>query len=567
MINLKTTLAQDITEGISAAIQAGDLPALKDQPKVVVNHPDRAGQGDYASPVALALGKQIKKSPLEIVEIISRHMPKKEYIRVTQAAPPGFLNIWISESWLAARIDDIATENICDQVTVGAGRLVNLEFISANPTGPLTLGNARTAFTADTLANVLACAGYNVTREYYINDAGGQILRLGESVLRRIIQQEGADVEFPEDLYQGEYINEIARDIAEQLKEDEGKTFNADDLENTELLAAVSQQAMQMCLTKIRRTIADDLKINFDVWMSEKAVRASGDIERALDRLREKNLTYKKDEAEYLKTKEFGDDEDRVLVKKDGEYAYIAPDIGYHQSKYDRKFDLIFTYLGADHQGHVPKLRAAMQALGNDTDKLHAVVAQWMSLKKDGKAFKPSKRKGFVYGPQDLIAEVGYDTARYFMVQHNLSSHMDLDLDLAKERSERNPVYYIQYAYVRLQSILRKAKEQGFINEVGETIHLEQSISLSEPAEFALLRMMHRLPEVVTDIAVSFEVHPLAYYTHELARTIHAFYGEVPVMAAKDSEVVKNRLQLVFAARNVLGQALDLLGISRPEVM
>lgn len=571
MINLKQTLAQDISEGIIAAQKAGELTAPEKHPMVVVDHAEKPAHGDYASPIALALTKQVKKPPMEIVEIIAKHMPKKEYISELQAAAPGFLNIWINESWLASRVDDIIEEDICADIRAGEGTLVNLEFISANPTGPLTLGNARTAFSADTLGNVLDCAGYNVTREYYINDAGSQIRRLGESVLRRILQIQGHEVEFPEDLYQGEYIHAIADTVAEKLKENEGKVFSEEDLGNEELITRISTEAMEMCLSMIKKIIHDDLKIHFDVWTSERALRKSGLIERALDVLREKKLTYEKDGAQYLKTTEFGDDQDRVLVKQDGEYAYIAPDIGYHLGKYERKFDVIFTFLGADHQGHVPKLRAAMQALGQDTDKLHFVVAQWMALVKSGQPFKPSKRKGYVYGPQELIAEIGYDAARFFMVQHNLSSHMELDLDIAKERSERNPVYYVQYAYVRLQSILRKAKERGLIDSIDDTTlstqHSKTGVRLTDAAEFALMRQMYRLPEVVTEIAHTFEIHRLAYYATDLAKAVHVFYKQVPVLSLEEEGDIRDRLQLILAARKVLGQTLDLLGINKPDVM
>jgi arginyl-tRNA synthetase len=284
--------------------------------------------------------------------------------------------------------------------------------------------------------------------------------------------------------------------------------------------------------------------------------------------LREKDLTYTKDGAEYLKTTQFGDDQDRVLAKQDGEYAYIAPDIAYHQQKYERKFDHIFTFLGADHQGHVPKLKAAMEALGNDTSKLHFVIAQWMSLVKDGKPFKPSKRKGHVYGPKELIDEIGYDAARFFMVQHNLSSHMELNLDVAKERSERNPVYYVQYAYVRLQSILRKAKERGLIDSVDDSAEpLVKEPHYTEQAEYDLIRVLYRLPEAVEEVCRTFEPHRLTYYAHDLAKATHIFYKQAPILSVENSPVAEHRLQLVFAARKVLGETLDLLGISKPDVM
>lgn len=567
MINLKVALAEDITEGITAAQKAGDLSLKEDLKKVVVNHPDKEGLGDYASPIALSLTKQVGKPPMEIVEIIAQYMPKKEYIGKIEAAAPGFLNIWISHDWLIARLDDVTEQDLCGDISVGAGRMVNLEFISANPTGPLTLGNARTAFSVDTLANVFECAGFNVIREYYFNDAGAQIKRLGESVVRRILQEQGENVEFPEELYQGEYIKEVGKTVAEYWKENEGKTFTAADLENPELMDKVSKYAVEILLNAIKKTITDDLKIEFDVWTSEQQIRESGVIDESLNKLKDIGKTYEKDGALWFKTTDYGEEKDKVLVKQDGEYAYITPDIGYHQAKYNRGFDLIFTFVGADHQGQITKLKAAMDALGNDVDKLHFVVSQWMRLVKSGKPVKFSKRRGNVFGPKDLIDEIGYDAARFFMTQHALTTHMDLDLDIAKERSERNPVYYVQYAYVRLQSIIRKAKEQGLIETTGDIPEYEGSIILADPVEYELIRTMYQFPEVVRDIAESYEVHRLTYFASDLAKAVHVFYKKAPVLNVADISLAQGRLRLVLAARNVLEQTLDLMGISKPDVM
>jgi arginyl-tRNA synthetase len=567
MINLKRSLAADIAIGLQTAIKKKEMPQLEKLPAAVVKRTEDPIFGDYASPVALQLAPLARGKPMEIVEIIARHMPKKEYIAELQVAEPGFLNIWLSDSWLAARLDDILEQDLRVDVNVGQGQLANLEFISANPTGPLTLGNVRTAFGADTLANVLTYAGYNVTREYYINDVGKQAERLGESVLRRLLQRRGIKVEYAEDLYQGEYITGIAETIGEELEETEGKKFTAADLKNKALLEQVSKRAMELCLWDIKRTVEEDLHIRFDVWTSEADLRRSGMVEKTLEAMRRRKLTYLKGKTEYLRTTKFGDDQDRVLVKRDGQYAYIAPDIGYHHGKYEREYDLIFTFLGADHQGHIPKLKAAMEALGNDLTKLHFVVAQWVSLKRGKQRVALSKRKGEIYGPQELIKEIGYDVARFFMVQHSLTAHMELDLDLAQERSERNPVYYVQYAYVRLQSILRKAKERGLVESIDEIIKPIGKPVLSEPEEFQLLRSLFALPEVVEDIAYTHEVHRLPYYAHDLAKDIHVFYKNVPVISVKDQTVLTSRLQLVQATRQVLGEVLGLLGVSKPDVM
>ncbi len=290
-------------------------------------------------------------------------------------------------------------------------------------------------------------------------------------------------------------------------------------------------------------------------------------MQTAVAALREKGFAYDKDGAVYLKTTAFGDDQDRILVKRDGEYAYIAPDIGYHADKYQRGFDEIFTFVGADHQGHLPKIAAAMQALGRDVSHLHLISAQWFRVMRSGKPVKLSKRAGQIVTPKDLIDEAGYDATRFFMVQHALSTHMDFDLDLARERSARNPVFYVQYAYVRLQSILRQAQERGAVSEMGVAADAHTRPVLTHTFEVAILRQLYRWPEVIADIAVSFAVHDLAYYALELARAVHVFYRHVPVLAADEAAVRASRLQLVLATRAVLGKTLDLLGVGKPDVM
>ena len=309
------------------------------------------------------------------------------------------------------------------------------------------------------------------------------------------------------------------------------------------------------------------MRIGFGGWAAENDLRQKGKVAAVIEKLKASDKVYKKDGAWYLKTTAYGDSEDRVVIKSDGEYAYIAPDIAYHQDKYDRGFDEIFTFVGADHQGHLPKVKAAMEALGNDVTKLHQITCQWMRMTKDGQQVKLSKRLGQIVTPKDLIDEVGYDAMRFFMVQHALNTHMDFDIGIAKERSERNPVYYVQYAYVRLQSILRQAKERGVINEVGEVFELSNSPALTHVQELNLIRQLYRLPEVIAGVAERFEVHDLPYFAMELAKAIHVFYKHVPVLAGENQELIKNRLQLVLAAREVMGKTLDLIGVSKPDVM
>ncbi|PIT97759.1 MAG: arginine--tRNA ligase [Candidatus Andersenbacteria bacterium CG10_big_fil_rev_8_21_14_0_10_54_11] len=568
MVNLRTALAADIAGGAAAAGAAGALavPELA-AADVTIERTDRESRGDYASPIALRLAKHCGRPPMEIARVIADYMEKKDYVGRITVAAPGYLNFWLNPGWLTARLDNVVEEDIRAEFTLGSGRQVNLEYISANPTGPLTLGNVRAAFSADTLANVLAYVGYNVTREYYLNDAGRQVRVLGESVLRRLLQAAGHTVSYSDELYQGDYIQDLAAATAEYFTEVESRTFTPEDLDDPAAITAVATYAVQLVVAMIKRQVEEDLRISFDVWTSEAAMRENGSVEEAMDGLRQRGVVYKKGGAVYLQTTKFGDSDDRVLVKSDGEYAYIMPDIAYHRNKFERGYQLIFTFVGADHQGHGPKLRAAMAALGYDVDRLHIMTAQWMRLVRKGLPVKLSKRRGEVVGPGELIGEVGYDAARFFMVQHALTTHMDFDLDLAQERSERNPVYYVQYAYVRMQSILRQAKERGVLTAVGEEMPLDDRPALTHTLELALLRHLYRFPEVVEEIAVSFVVHELVYYANELAKAIHVFYRHVPVLAAEEPALVRGRLQLVLASRKVLGEVLDLLGISKPDIM
>lgn len=567
MLNLKQAISSDIAAGIEAAREVGEIKFNGKAPEVVVSLADGEERGHYASPIALALAKRAGMEPMKVVQAIAAQMPKKSYIGRLKGAKPGFLNIWLNVGWLTARLDNVLEEPLCGSVGIGEGKSVNLEFISANPTGPLTLGNARTAFSVDTLGRVLECAGYDVTREYYFNDAGGQVDRLGESVVRRILQAKGREVEYPAEMYQGDYVAGIGTLVAEKFREEDGKEFGEDDLFDNAWLRKAGEEAARILMVKIKSMIREDLKINFDVWTSESELRESGKIETVLDRLEKVGDVFERDGAKWFRTTKYGDSEDRIVVKSDGELAYIAPDIGYHQDKYDRGFDQIVTVVGADHQGHLSKVKAAMEALGNDPAKLHLIAAQWLRFVKDGKPVKLSKRAGQIVTPRDLIDEIGYDAARFFMVQHSLTTHMELDLGLAKERSERNPVYYVQYAYVRLQSILRQAKQRGLMAEIGMKMVMSDNPGLTHTLELALIRQMYRWPEVVADIADSLEVQQLTYYASELARAVHVWYRHVPVLAAGDERLLKARLQLTLTARKVLGETLDLLGISKPDVM
>ncbi len=565
MLNIKETLAKDIKEGIRAAIAAGDLSA-GDLEEVVVTRSAGEGHGDYSSAVALAWAKEAGKPPVDIVKVVAGHMPKREYIGRITAAKPGFLNVWLNVGWLTARLDNVLDGDICQVLPEEDSRQVNLEFISANPTGPLTLGNVRTAFSADTLGRVLECAGYGVTREYYINDYGGQIKRLGESVMRRALEEAGAKVEFGEDLYQGDYIKDVSARVVEKRRENRGEEVKLDDLEDAGKVEEMGRLAAEFLLMGIKRMVEKELKIKFDVWTSERKLREAGVVDQAMGKLKAKDLVYAKEGAQYLKLDD-PEVEDPVLVKGDDEYTYLVPDIANHLNKFAREYDKILTYVGADHKTHGDRIKLAMGKLDQPVERLEFMLAQWMGVIRGGEKIKMSKRAGKLYSPTELLGEIGYDAARFFMVKQALSSHMDLDIDLARERSERNPVYYVQYAYVRLQSILRQAKQRGVIDEVGMKVDLSDNPRLTQTTELDLIKQLYRFPEEIADITKTYEVQGLAYFGQDVAKAVHVFYRHVRVLDADDEKVVMSRLQLVLAARAVLGKVLDLLGISKPDVM
>lgn len=506
--------------------------------EVEVDYPKVEAFGDYTTNVAMVLSKIAKKNPMEIAESLKLGFEKflKPSFRKIEVVKPGYINFYLSKEYLQDKVREInEKENKFGESKIGKGKKVNNEFISANPTGPLHLGNGRGGFFGDVIGKVLEKAGYENTNEYYVNDAGEQLLKLGHSVLK---DDEAA--------YSGEYIDELNKKFA-KIKD----------------IKEIGEKSAQIVLDEIiKKTVKEKMEINFDSWISEKKdLVDSGYVEKAIEKLKKKKLTYQKDGAMWLETTKFGDDKDRVLVKKDGQKTYFASDCGYILNKIDRKFEKIIEVWGADHHGYILRFRAAAEALGFKGE-LKFVIVQLVRLVKDGKEARMSKRAGNVVYIDELIDEVGLDAVRFFFLMYDANTHMTFDLGLAKERSEKNPVFYVQYAHARICSILEKVKDLNLKSGKKEDLSL-----LTHEKELSLIRELDKFPQIIEDVSKSYEVHKLPYYAIKLADKFHSFYNDCKVLDDENPELTGARLNLVNAVRIVLGEVLRLMGVSSPDSM
>jgi arginyl-tRNA synthetase len=542
-----------IEQALRAAQAAGELPAA-DLPELVIEQPQRPEHGDFATPVALALAKSISRPPREIAQAIARHLPADDMLASVEIAGPGYVNIRLSPSWLARQVDRVLEQgaHYADS-QIGQGRRAQVEFVSANPTGPLTVGHGRNAVLGDTLANVLAAAGWRVTREYYYNDAGLQMKTLGESLQVRLRQLIGEDVALAEHHYQGEYL----ADIAQKTLAEHGPAAVERDW------TFFKDQARQAIFEEIHATL-ERLGIGFDMLSNEASFYENGAIWRVLERLRAAGYAYDADGAVWLRATAFGADKDRVLVRSTGEPTYRLPDIAYHADKLERGFDLVVTVLGIDHIAEVPDIAHALRVLGYDDSRLRPLVYQFVTLIRNGEAVKMSTRKANYVTLDELIDEVGPDAVRFFMLMRASETPIEFDLDLAKRQSDDNPVFYVQYAHARCCAILRKAARQERSNV--QTFE-RSSVDLTHPSELALIKAILQLGEVLKTCAARIELHPLTFYARDLASAFNAFYRDSPVLAAESPALIGARLKLVAAARIALARALELMGLAAPEQM
>ncbi|MFP4372599.1 MAG: arginine--tRNA ligase [Halanaerobium sp.] len=545
---VEAELISFLVESVKKAIFDGDLD-LEKVPEVSIEVPREKGHGDYATNLAMVLAGQAGMNPRKIAEIIVENF-ESEIVEDINIAGPGFINFKLKNAWLWNNLK-IITKRGEDygKIDVGKGRRVQVEFVSANPTGPLHVGHSRGAVVGDVTASIMEAAGFDVEREYYINDAGNQMDILGQSTLLRYRELLGEEIKMPEDVYAGDYIKEIAQDLYEEHGSD------LMDKEESVRLEICREYAYQEMLKNIEHDL-EEFGIKFDSWFSERTLHPDK-IQQAIDLLRDKGYIYEEEGAIWFKATEFGDDKDRVIIKSDDSPTYLAADMAYHLDKLERGFDKLINVWGADHHGYIPRMKAVIEAFGYDQDTLEVIVVQMVTLLRSGKKLPMSKRAGSFVTMNEVNQEVGRDAARYYYVMRSTDSHLDFDLELAKEESSNNPVYYVQYAHARIHSILDNAELQAD----AENLDL-----LTHEAEIDLMKMLAKFPEEIKKIAESRQPHHLTTYAYDLATTFHSFYNNCRVNT-DSKELAQARLYLVNAARQVLKNVLTLLGISAPKQM
>jgi len=552
-------LQTSVKEALAEAALKAELVASRDElPSIALEVPKDKAHGDLATNLAMQLTKIAKKNPRQIAEaIIANLAPGAAFIRSAEIAGPGFINFRLDKSYLYPVVGEALTQgDAYGRVQDGKGQRVQVEFVSANPTGSLHLGHARGAAVGDALCNLLAAAGYDVTREYYINDAGNQVNNLAKSLEARYRQALGQEAEMPEDGYFGEDIVGFAKELAAE----EGDRLLS--LGDEERFVYFRQYGLEKELAKIKRDLAR-FGVSFDEWFSETSLYENDKVTEVLAALRAQGQVYDQDGAVWLSSTAFGDDKDRVLVKNDGSYTYLTPDAAYHMDKYKRGFDRMINIWGADHHGYIPRMKAAMAALGNDPDKLTVLIAQMVSLFQNGEKVKMSKRTGKAITMEDLMDEVGVDAIRYFFTMRSMDSHLDFDMDLAVSKSNENPVFYVQYAHARICSIFRQAEEQGIAVRSWKETDLSR---LSAEHELDLLRKIGELPETISEAARIYAPHSIIRYVYELASQFHSYYKAERVIT-EDAEQSQARLQLLAAVRVTIANALALVGVSAPDKM
>ncbi|MHB1004556.1 MAG: arginine--tRNA ligase [Chloroflexota bacterium] len=551
---IREQVAALLTRAVEAAQSDGSLPAFA-TPEVPVERPQNTDHGDFASTLPLKLARAARMNPAAIANALLAHMPPAEFVAKVEIADPGFINFTLNDEWLTHQVGEIlAQREAFGNGEVGRGQKVQVEFVSANPTGPLHAGSGRGAALGDTLAGLLAKAGYTVEREYYVNDAGTRMLAFFASAFARYAQQFGLDEQVPADGYHGSYMVDLATDLARE----HGRRFL--ELPRAQAVDELGRLALLKMVARARADM-DELGVFFDRWFQEQSLFDTNLVGDTIDYLRQRGHIDEREGAVWFTTSALGEDKDNVLVRSNGIPTYFASDIAYHRDKFLlRHFDRVIDIWGADHQGHVPRMKAGMEAIGVSPDRLTILIHQMITLKRGEEIVRMSKRTGDIVTLREVLDEVGRDACRFFFLARSADSQMDFDLELAKEQSAENPVYYVQYAHARIASILRYAAEQGF-TAGGDTSLLRN------PAELALIRQMMLFPELVVDAAQRLEPHHLPYYAQELARLFHLFYQQCRVVAREEPELSRARLSLVQAAQQVLASALHLIGVNAPEQM
>lgn len=552
-MNIINQVKETLIEEIKASIIKSEL--VETVPEIKIETPKDPANGDYSSNIAMVLTKLARKNPREIAnQIVENLDTNKANVKKVDIAGPGFINFYLDQQYLTEIIKTALIKGeTFGQTEERKNESIIVEYVSANPTGDLHIGHARNAAVGDTLSNVLSAAGYDVTREYYINDAGKQIENLAHSIEARYNQALGLDAELPEDGYYGKDIIAIGKDLAEKHPE-------IKDEAEEERIKTFRKLGLDYEMEKLKQDLAD-FNIHFDNWFSETSLYETNKISAVLDKMTELGYTYEQDGATWLKTTEFGDDKDRVLIKQDGTYTYFLPDIAYHYDKVERGFDKLINLFGADHHGYINRLKASLETFGVDSKRLEIQIMQMVRLLQDGVEVKMSKRTGNAITLRDIMDEVGIDAARYFLTMRSPDTHFDFDMELAKKESQDNPVYYAQYAHARISSIIRQAEEKG--------ITIDQNVDLSlitHEKAFDLLKKIAEFEPTIVSAAESRSPHRITNYIQDLAAQFHKFYNAEKVLT-DDAEKTKAHLALIEAARITLRNALALVGVSAPESM
>ena len=585
---MKEHIRSLLAQALAALRDEGDL-ALDRLPEIPVERSRGDGHGDFASPVALALARVARRKPREIADGIVARLPESPSIAAVTIAGPGFINFSVAAEAFASVVRRILGEGAgFARPAFGEGRRIQVEFVSSNPTGPLHVGHGRGAAFGASVANLLEAAGYDVQREYYVNDAGRQMHILALSVWLRYLERRGQAVPFPSNGYRGAYV----REIAAALEHEAGGDFDVDaealmhgvpadepdggDKEaHVDALIArarslLGAQRYDRVFTLARKTEVADIRrdleefgVTFDEWFSERSLVDAGDVGRAVERLRERGHVYEHEGALWFRSTTFGDEKDRVLVRENGESTYFASDVAYAANKFERGFERAIYVWGADHHGYIARVKAAVEALGYDPRAVEILIVQFAVLYRGGERVQMSTRSGEFVTLRELREEVGADAARFFYVMRRCEQHLDFDLELAKSQSSDNPVYYVQYAHARISSVLRQCAERSLVPGVGPEAALDTLVE-AEPA--TLMRTLARYPEVLENAARGLEPHQLAAYLRELATQLHGFYNACTFLVADDA-VRGARLSLAVATRTVLADGLALLGVSAPESM
>ncbi|MGM0875128.1 MAG: arginine--tRNA ligase [Bacillota bacterium] len=556
-MNIVEQVKERLKDEIKAAVIRAGLAEEAQIPDVLLEIPKEKAHGDYSTNMAMQLARVAKKAPRMIAdELVANFDKEKGSIDKIEIAGPGFINFYMNNSYLTDLVPSILKAGSSyGETNIGNNEKVQVEFVSANPTGDLHLGHARGAAVGDSLCNVLTKAGYDVSREYYINDAGNQINNLARSIEARYLQAVGNDALMPEDGYHGEDIIGIGKKLAEEYG-DKFVNQNSD-----ERLSFFREYGLKFEMGKLK-TDLEEFRVPFDVWYSETSLYHNGKINEALSALKEKGHIYEEEGATWFRSTTFGDDKDRVLIKNDGSYTYLTPDIAYHKDKLDRGFTKLINVWGADHHGYIPRMKAAIEALGYGKETLEVEIIQLVHLYKNGEKMKMSKRTGKAVTMRDLIEEVGLDAVRYFFAMRSADTHMDFDLDLAVSKSNENPVYYAQYAHARICSMLRQGEEQGLTFE--DNLKLDE---IASEKEFDLLKKLGEFPEAVAEAAQKRIPHRITNYIYDLASALHSFYNAEKVLDPENTEKSRARLGLMKATQTTLQNAFMLIGVSAPEKM